>query len=65
MSYRERAQSDSTLQTQFKEREQLPVAARRTAIMDAINENPVIIIRGNTGCGKTTQVSKRNILLPA
>lgn len=24
--------------------------------MAAINENPVVIIRGNTGCGKTTQV---------
>lgn len=25
-------------------------------IMELINENPVIIIRGNTGCGKTTQI---------
>ena len=25
--------------------------------MEAIYENPVIIIRGNTGCGKTTQVN--------
>ena len=25
-------------------------------IMAAIHENPVTLIRGNTGCGKTTQV---------
>lgn len=28
----------------------------RTTIMEQIHENPVILIRGNTGCGKTTQV---------
>ena len=25
-------------------------------IMSSIHENPVVLIRGNTGCGKTTQV---------
>ena len=25
-------------------------------IMSTIHENPVVLIRGNTGCGKTTQV---------
>uniref|UniRef100_A0A161M7D3 Dosage compensation regulator isoform x1 n=1 Tax=Triatoma infestans TaxID=30076 RepID=A0A161M7D3_TRIIF len=28
----------------------------RGPIMEAINDHSVIIIRGNTGCGKTTQV---------
>lgn len=27
-------------------------------IVSAITANPVVIIRGNTGCGKTTQVRK-------
>jgi ATP-dependent RNA helicase A len=55
-SYRERAQTDNDLQARLKERETLPVSAQKRLIMEAINENPVVIIRGNTGCGKTTQV---------
>ncbi|KAL9903077.1 dosage compensation regulator mle isoform 1-T1 [Glossina fuscipes fuscipes] len=39
-------------------REKLPIAAMRRAIMEAVNENPVVIIRGNTGCGKTTQIAQ-------
>ncbi|PSN38206.1 Dosage compensation regulator [Blattella germanica] len=54
--FRERMQNDSTLQGMVKERNTLPVAAMKSAIMEAINDNPVVIIRGNTGCGKTTQV---------
>ncbi|PSN52665.1 Dosage compensation regulator [Blattella germanica] len=54
--FRERMQNDSTLQGMVKERNTLPVAAMKSAIMEAINDNSVVIIRGNTGCGKTTQV---------
>lgn len=39
-------------------REKLPISAMRAEIMDAINENSVVIIRGNTGCGKTTQIAQ-------
>ncbi|XP_071629985.1 dosage compensation regulator mle isoform X1 [Temnothorax longispinosus] len=53
---REKLQQDSNLQASIKERSNLPVFAKRTEIMNAINDNSVIIIRGNTGCGKTTQV---------
>ncbi|KZC09251.1 Dosage compensation regulator [Dufourea novaeangliae] len=53
---RERLQQDSSLQKSIKDRSTLPVFSMKTEIMTAINENPVIIIRGNTGCGKTTQV---------
>ena len=38
------------------QREQLPVKQFEKEIMDAIADNPVVIIRGATGCGKTTQV---------
>lgn len=34
----------------------LPVIAEEQAIMEAIAENPVVIIAGETGSGKTTQV---------
>ncbi|XP_046672255.1 ATP-dependent RNA helicase A isoform X2 [Homalodisca vitripennis] len=53
---KERLMSDSRLQNMIDQRNQLPVAAMRNEIMTAINENSVVIIRGNTGCGKTTQV---------
>lgn len=55
-AYRERLQSDVKLQNMIKEREELLVFSMRGPIMEAINEHSVIIIRGNTGCGKTTQV---------
>lgn len=38
------------------ERDQLPVKHFEEEIMAAIDNNPVVIIRGATGCGKTTQV---------
>lgn len=38
------------------ERDQLPVKRFEQEIMSAIDNNPVVIIRGATGCGKTTQV---------
>ncbi|XP_018058679.1 PREDICTED: dosage compensation regulator isoform X1 [Atta colombica] len=53
---REKLQQDSSLQASIKERSSLPVFNKKSEIMNAINENPIIIIRGNTGCGKTTQV---------
>ncbi|KYN19949.1 PREDICTED: dosage compensation regulator isoform X1 [Trachymyrmex cornetzi] len=53
---REKLQQDSNLQASTKERSTLPVFNKKSEIMNAINENPIIIIRGNTGCGKTTQV---------
>ncbi|HOX00658.1 MAG TPA: hypothetical protein PK545_08530, partial [Deltaproteobacteria bacterium] len=36
----------------------LPIAARRADIIKAIRENPVVIITGETGSGKTTQIPK-------
>lgn len=53
---RTRLQDEQDLQKSIKDRSSLPVFAKRNEIMAAINDNPVIIIRGNTGCGKTTQV---------
>ncbi|KPJ21212.1 Dosage compensation regulator [Papilio machaon] len=55
--HRSMCQNSQLYQESLKEREQLPVFSMKNSIMEAINENPVVIIRGNTGCGKTTQVS--------
>ena len=41
---------------QQRQRDKLPIYAMRDEIMGSINENPVVLIRGSTGCGKTTQV---------
>ncbi|XP_049819168.1 dosage compensation regulator isoform X2 [Aethina tumida] len=47
---------NKSLQDSIADRENLPVFAMKGKIMELINEHPVVIIRGNTGCGKTTQV---------
>ena len=38
--------------------EELPVSERRDDIMEAIRDNQVVIIAGETGSGKTTQIPK-------
>lgn len=55
---RERAQQDKELQERMRARSELPIAVMRNRIMEAINEHPVVLIRGNTGCGKTTQIAQ-------
>ncbi|KAK2708285.1 probable ATP-dependent RNA helicase DHX37 [Artemia franciscana] len=37
-------------------REKLPILAEEQTIMETISENPVVILAGETGSGKTTQV---------
>lgn len=49
---RNRLQNDKDLLASLEDRKHLPVFDKRSSIMEAINDNPVIIIRGNTGCGK-------------
>ncbi|HEV7803422.1 MAG TPA: hypothetical protein VGP15_20285, partial [Burkholderiales bacterium] len=38
--------------------EELPVVARKDEIARAIRENQVVIVSGETGSGKTTQLPK-------
>ena len=38
--------------------ESLPVSGKRQEIMDALTQNQVIIVCGETGSGKTTQLPK-------
>ena len=58
---KDRLMNDSGLQQSIKGREKLPVHNKKAEIMNAVTENRVIIIRGNTGCGKTTQVSDKKV----
>ncbi|MFM7806585.1 MAG: DEAD/DEAH box helicase, partial [Planctomycetota bacterium] len=37
---------------------ELPVAAHRQQILDAIRANPVVVVQADTGSGKTTQLPK-------
>ncbi len=54
--YERRMQTDGSVRKLVQDRELLPIFPVKNAIMEAIYENPVIIIRGSTGSGKTTQV---------
>lgn len=43
---------DNTMQTDAP----LPIIASRNEILHKIATNPVVVIEGDTGCGKSTQV---------
>jgi len=55
------ALSDTPLQIDFPEG--LPVSARRDEIMAAMDQHQVIIVCGETGSGKTTQLPKIALML--
>ena len=39
-----------------KDQANLPISNFREQIVDAVSNNQVVIIAGDTGCGKSTQV---------
>ncbi len=47
---------ENELKFRLQERQKLPVFNYRQQILEQIKSNNVILIRGATGCGKTTQV---------
>ncbi|XP_065917877.1 ATP-dependent RNA helicase A protein-like isoform X2 [Dysidea avara] len=53
---RDKVASDPVLQQRLAETRQLPVASMSVPIVTAVARHQVIVIRGHTGCGKTTQV---------
>ena len=55
--------NDPALQQMLEQRTQLPVAGYKNALLQAIRENQVVIVRGATGCGKTTQVSNNDLMI--
>ena len=52
----QRVQHDEALRKMSEDRVRLPVFQFRKQILDEINNNTCIIVRGATGCGKTTQI---------
>lgn len=51
-----KARARRTPQVSFPE--ELPISARSQKIIQAIQDYPVVIISGETGCGKSTQIPK-------
>lgn len=43
------------------DRSKLPINQSRDHIIHVIKTSPVVLIRGETGCGKTTQVIDSNL----
>ncbi|CAN0065615.1 unnamed protein product [Choristocarpus tenellus] len=39
-----------------RDRAALPIAAFETVIVDAVAKHPAVLVAGDTGCGKSTQV---------
>ena len=48
----------------LKKRKELPVYNYKKEILDVVKNNRVVIIRGATGCGKTTQVMNKMLTWP-
>ena len=58
MLRRLQAWRDSAEGVQWRsKREQLPVGQIRQALLEALTQHDVAVVGGDTGCGKTTQVS--------
>lgn len=57
-AHSEALQHNENLKRMLTERERLPICDSKDVILDAVRNNSVIIVRGATGCGKTTQVSQ-------
>ncbi len=55
-AFQEMQKVDAHYQEMKAYREALPVFNSRDELMGLINANPVVLVRGSTGCGKTTQV---------
>ncbi|CAJ1065307.1 ATP-dependent DNA/RNA helicase DHX36 [Xyrichtys novacula] len=50
--------SDPKYKEMLKFREKLPSYAKKEELVDLINSNRVLVVSGETGCGKTTQVTQ-------
>lgn len=51
-----RLKSNSGLRKALEERKSLPIYAFKNKLMEVLYHNNVVVIRGSTGSGKTTQV---------
>ncbi|XP_023258211.1 ATP-dependent RNA helicase DHX36-like, partial [Seriola lalandi dorsalis] len=51
-------QSDPKYKEMLKFREKLPSYSKKEELVELINSNRVLVVSGETGCGKTTQVTQ-------
>ncbi|KAA0176650.1 hypothetical protein FNF27_01931 [Cafeteria roenbergensis] len=51
-----RAKGDRALASMRSSRAKLPIASFRDEVVRTVRENQVVVLRGETGCGKSTQV---------
>lgn len=49
-------QNQATYKTMLRARQNLPAWSMMTKILDTINSSQVVVISGETGCGKSTQI---------
>lgn len=54
--YREKHQNNDAYKHMLEQRSQLPVFQYKSALVEAVKRNRVVVVKGATGCGKTTQV---------
>ncbi|XP_041849753.1 ATP-dependent DNA/RNA helicase DHX36 [Melanotaenia boesemani] len=54
----ESKKSDSKYKEMLKFREKLPSYGKKEDLVELINSNRVLVVSGETGCGKTTQVTQ-------
>lgn len=54
--YRGKHQNNDAYKRMLEQRSQLPVSQYKSALIEAVKNNRVIVVKGATGCGKTTQV---------
>lgn len=52
----ERARSDSRFQVRVRSQEQLPIRSAKENVLNALSNSRAIVVAGDTGCGKSTQV---------
>ena len=53
--------SSPHMSDQWKARKSLPAWRQKQKIVDLVANNQVIVLTGETGCGKTTQVNKNSV----
>ncbi|EGC32711.1 hypothetical protein DICPUDRAFT_155280 [Dictyostelium purpureum] len=54
--FEERKKNTAEYQRVYQKRTELPIFKQRRHLIDCIKNNQIIIIMGDTGCGKTTQI---------
>lgn len=47
-----------------RDRASLPIAAYQDTIVRAVASHPCVLVAGDTGCGKSTQVRTQRAMLP-